>query len=86
MFTFLFRVAVALGQSQHLVIIMLLVRFPWSHVEVSMGKILNPKLLLMCWSAPVMAATAISAGSTLHRFGQKCLLNVEITHPTFPTF
>ena len=30
------------------------------HVEVSLGEILNPKLLLMCWSAPCMAATAIS--------------------------
>ena len=28
-------------------------------VEVSLGKILNPKLLLMCWSAPCMAATAL---------------------------
>ena len=26
-----------------------------------MGKILNPKLLLMCWSAPSMAATTMSA-------------------------
>ena len=24
-----------------------------------LGKILNPKLLLMCWSAPCMAVTAI---------------------------
>ena len=30
---------------------------PGLHVEVSLGKILNPKLLLMCWSAPWMAAT-----------------------------
>ena len=29
-------------------------------IEVSSGKILDPKLLLMCWSAPCMAATAIS--------------------------
>ena len=33
---------------------------PGLHVEVSLGKILNPKLLLMCWSASCMAATAIS--------------------------
>ena len=32
---------------------------PGLHVEVSLGKILNPKLLLMCWSASYMAATAI---------------------------
>ena len=25
---------------------------PWLHVKVSMSKILNPKLLLMCWWAP----------------------------------
>ena len=31
---------------------------PGLHVEVSLGKILNPKLLLMWWSAPCMAATA----------------------------
>ena len=30
------------------------------HVEVSFGKILNPKLLLMCWSASCMAATTTS--------------------------
>ena len=29
------------------------------HVKVSLGKILNPKLLLMCWSAPCVAAAAI---------------------------
>ena len=33
---------------------------PGLRVEVSSGKILNPKLLLMCWSAPCMAAIAIS--------------------------
>ena len=33
---------------------------PGLHFEVSLGKILNPKLLLMCWSASRMAATAIS--------------------------
>ena len=29
------------------------------HVEVSLGKILNPKLLLMCWSALCMAAITV---------------------------
>ena len=33
---------------------------PGLHVEVTLGKILNPKLLLMCCSAPRMAATTIS--------------------------
>ena len=33
---------------------------PGLHVEVSLGKILNPKLVLVCWSAPCMAATTIS--------------------------
>ena len=33
---------------------------PGLHVKVSLFKILNPKLLLMCWSALCMAATAIS--------------------------
>ena len=30
------------------------------HVKVSLSKILNPKLLLVCWLAPCMAATTIS--------------------------
>ena len=33
---------------------------PGLHVEVSLGKILNPKLLMTCWSAPRVAATAVS--------------------------
>ena len=33
---------------------------PGLHVEVFLGKTLNPKLHLMCWSAPCTAATAIS--------------------------
>ena len=33
---------------------------PGLHAEVSLGKILNPKLLLKCWSVPCMAATTIS--------------------------
>ena len=33
---------------------------PGLQVEVSLGKILNPKLLLMCWLTPYMAATTIS--------------------------
>ena len=52
---------------------------PGLHVEVSLVKILNPKLLLMCWSASCMAATTISvwkyAWITVSRFGQKHLLN-----------
>lgn len=27
------------------------------HVKVTLGKILSPKLLLMCWVAPCIAAT-----------------------------
>ena len=30
------------------------------NAEVSLGKILDPKLLLLCWLAPCMAATAVS--------------------------
>ena len=33
---------------------------PGRHVQVSLGKMLNPKWILMCWSAPCMAATTIS--------------------------
>ena len=51
-------------------------------VEVSLGKILNPKLLLMCCSAPCMAATAISVWTyvwiTVSRFGKKRPLNVNV--------
>ena len=41
-----------------------LIKFCWFdspglHVEVSLGKILNPKLLVMCWSAPCMAAATV---------------------------
>ena len=54
------------------------VRFP-GHVEVSFGKILNPKLLLMCWSGPCMEATAMSVWMyvwiTVSHFGQERLLN-----------
>ena len=53
---------------------------PGLHVEASLGKILNPKLLLMCWSAPCMAATAISVWMyvwiTVSSFGQRHLLSV----------
>ena len=44
------------------------------HVEVSLGKKLNLKLLLMCWSAPCMAATSISVWMYVWMnecFGQK---------------
>ena len=44
---------------------------PGVHVEVSLGKILNSKLLLMCWSAPCMKATTISVWIAVSRFGQK---------------
>ena len=49
------------------------------HVQMSCpGKILNPKLLLMCWSA-CTAATTISVWMyvwiTVRHFGQKRLLN-----------
>ena len=44
---------------------------PGVHVEVSLGKILNSKLLLMCWSAPCMTATTISVWIAVSRFGQK---------------
>ena len=33
--------------------------FPVLHDNVSLGKILNPKLLLMCWMATCMAASYI---------------------------
>ena len=45
------------------------------HVEVHLGKILNPKLLPISWSAPGLAATAISVWITASRFGQKLLIN-----------
>ena len=49
---------------------------PGPHVEVSLGKILNPKLFLMCWLAPCEAAFIISLGMfvwiTVSCFGQKC--------------
>ena len=47
---------------------------PGLHVKESLGKILNPKLL-MCWLAPWIAATTISIWITASRFGQKYLLN-----------
>ena len=47
---------------------------PVLHVKVSLGKILNPKLLLMCWLAPCKAARAISVWKyhwiTVSCFGQ----------------
>ena len=50
---------------------------PGLHVNLSMGKILNPKLLLMCWSAPCTVATTISVSMSVSIivFGQKRLLN-----------
>ena len=60
---------------------------PGLHLQVSLGKILNPKLLLMCWLAPCMAATAISVQRyvwlTASRFGQKHLLNA-LNEPWLP--
>ena len=41
-------------------ILLNIIRYEILYVEVSLGKILNPKLLLMCWLAPCMAATDIS--------------------------
>ena len=52
--------AVAQGQSQCLFWEACWFDSPGLHFEVSLGKITNPKLLFMCWSAPWMAATAIS--------------------------
>ena len=53
---------------------------PGLHVKVSLGKILNPKLLLMSWSAPCIAATSISVWMfiwiTVSCFGHKHLLKV----------
>ena len=40
---------------------------PGLHVNVSLGKILNPKLLLMCWLAPCMVHVGC--------YGKDCLLN-----------
>ena len=48
---------------------------PGMHVEVSLGKMLNSKLFLLCWLAPCMEATAISVWITVSHFGQKRLLN-----------
>ena len=49
------------------------------HAEVPLGNTLNPKLLPMCWSAPSMAATALSVWTrvwiTVSHFGQKRLRN-----------
>ena len=46
---------------------------PCLHVEVSLGKILNPNLPLMCWSAPRMAAISIwmYIWITVSGFGKK---------------
>ena len=48
-------------------------------IKVFLGKTLNPKLLLMCWSAPCIAAIIISVWMyvwiTVSRLGQKPLLN-----------
>ena len=50
---------------------------PGLYDKVSLGKILNPTLLIMCWSAPCMAATTISVWMYVcGLFGQKHLLNV----------
>ena len=62
----------------------LLIEGPWLdspglHAEVSLGKTLNLKLLLMCWSASCLAGTTISVWMyvwiTVSCFGQKPLLN-----------
>ena len=52
--------------------------FPGLHDKVSLGNILNSKLLLMCWSATCMAATVISVWMyvwiIVSQFGRKRLL------------
>ena len=48
------------------------------HVEVYLGKFLNPKRLLMCCSADCKAVTAVSVCITVSHFGQKLLLNVNL--------
>ena len=50
---------------------------PGLHVKVSMGKIPNPKLLLMCWLAPCMAATSVWM-NYCRLFWTKRLLNVNV--------
>ena len=56
-----------------------LVRFPWSACRSVLGQNTDvnwtPKLLLMRWSAPCMAATGISVWITVSCFGQKRPLN-----------
>ena len=44
-------------------------------VRVSLGKILNLRMLLMRWLAPCMADTAISVWITVSCCGHKCLIN-----------
>ena len=48
---------------------------PGLHVEVSLGKILNHKLLLMCSLAPCMVAGTIRVWITVSHFGLKHLMN-----------
>ena len=52
----------------------LLVNLPWSACWSVLGQDAE-LLLLMCWSAPCVAATAISVGMCVSCFGQKRLLN-----------
>ena len=48
---------------------------PCLPVEVSLDKILNSKLLLMCWSEPCMAATAISVSLKPSSKQSRCYLS-----------
>ena len=59
---------VAHGYSQHPVIRRLLVQFPWPVLHIKGLEYSTPKLLLMCWSAPCMAATASSVWITVSHF------------------
>ena len=49
---------------------------PSLHVKVALGKIVNPKLLLMNWSAATAISVRMSVWTTASHFGQKHLLNV----------
>ena len=52
--------------------------YPSLQVEVSLDKILDPKLLPMCWSALCLAATAISVWTKKHLLNA---LNVNVHLP-----
>ena len=73
----------AQGQSQRLVIGRLLVDSPGLHVEVSLGKILNPKPLLMCWLAPcINQGMNICIALLLYLLWHNCLFWCHCGVPT----